>query len=350
MELLDQFFRFSGISLFLLLAVLIIRDVTGRQNRFLGAWAALSGAGYLVCTNYELRVALGPVAAFTEMFCQTGQVAVWMFSLSQFRDNLKLWPRYILLGVAFYITTRVYWNFFHGEDTIAAIVSEVSAAGARFALIAHMLYVAWEGRKDDLVEARRRFRTVYIVTVSLAVLMVSFVETFFTVAERNQPSLFVIQSFGFWMLAITLVWMGIDLRRQVVFSAAQSQKVKDTPPSDPTERHDLDSVKALLEDQELYLEAGLTIATLADKAGLPEHRLRRLINQHMGYRNFADFINHYRINAAKERLGNIEDRNIPVLTIAMDLGYGSLGPFNRAFKDRTGQTPTEYRKNKLADL
>ncbi len=33
-----------------------------------------------------------------------------------------------------------------------------------------------------------------------------------------------------------------------------------------------------------------------------------------------------------------------VSTIAFDLGFGSLGPFNRAFKDATGQTPTEWRK------
>lgn len=349
MDMVDSFFRFSAISLFVLLAVLIVRDITGKQARFLGVWSALSGAGYLVCTSYELRVALGPITPFTEMFCQTGQVAVWLFSLSQFRDNLKLWPRYILLGLAFYFVTRAYWTFFHGEDSIAAMTSEVIAATARFGLIAHMLYVAWEGRKDDLIEARRRFRTVYIWTVSFTVLMVSFVETFFTVAERSQPGMSVIQSFGFWLLAVVLVWMGIDLRKQVVFSQGQTGKAKDTVPEDSTERHDLNSIKSLVEEQDLYLEAGLTISGLASKAGLPEHRLRRLINQHLGYRNFADFLNHYRINAAKGRLANVEERNVPVLTIAMDLGYGSLGPFNRAFKDRTGQTPTEYRKNKLAD-
>ncbi|WP_081786483.1 helix-turn-helix domain-containing protein [Kordiimonas gwangyangensis] len=32
----------------------------------------------------------------------------------------------------------------------------------------------------------------------------------------------------------------------------------------------------------------------------------------------------------------------------MDLGYGSLGPFNRAFKERTGLTPSEYRRNVLS--
>jgi AraC-like DNA-binding protein len=35
---------------------------------------------------------------------------------------------------------------------------------------------------------------------------------------------------------------------------------------------------------------------------------------------------------------------VPVLTIALDAGFQSIGPFNRAFKTETGLTPTEYRK------
>jgi AraC-like DNA-binding protein len=38
---------------------------------------------------------------------------------------------------------------------------------------------------------------------------------------------------------------------------------------------------------------------------------------------------------------------LPVLTIALDLGFGSIGPFNRAFKDATGMTPTEFRRAHL---
>jgi AraC-like DNA-binding protein len=36
-----------------------------------------------------------------------------------------------------------------------------------------------------------------------------------------------------------------------------------------------------------------------------------------------------------------------VLTIAMDAGFQSIGPFNRAFKAETGLTPTEFRPNAL---
>jgi sec-independent protein translocase protein TatA len=42
-------------------------------------------------------------------------------------------------------------------------------------------------------------------------------------------------------------------------------------------------------------------------------------------------------------------REVPVLTIALDAGFGSIGPFNRAFKADTGLTPTDFRRQALAD-
>ena len=36
-------------------------------------------------------------------------------------------------------------------------------------------------------------------------------------------------------------------------------------------------------------------------------------------------------------------------TIALDAGFGSLGPFNRAFREAEGMTPSEYRARAMAD-
>jgi len=175
-------------------------------------------------------------------------------------------------------------------------------------------------------------------------------ETVFDQQDLQNANILMFQSVGMWLLSAVLVWQITNLRKTALFDGPSDRRsVKTSPPNDPNERHDLETVERLIEAEELYLKPGLTIAGLAAEAGLPEHRLRRLINMHLGYRNFADFLNHYRITAAKSRLSSIEERNIPVLTVAMDLGYGSLGPFNRAFKERTGLTPTEYRRKKLAD-
>src|SRR6185437_6741367 len=96
-----------------------------------------------------------------------------------------------------------------------------------------------------------------------------------------------------------------------------------------------------------YRQEGLTIGVLAAKLDLPEYRLRQAINEGLGYRNFNAFLNRYRINEAKAALSDPSQKDVPVLTIAMDAGFQSIGPFNRAFKADTGATPTEFRRATL---
>ena len=349
-DILEAFFRFSSISLFLLLGILILRDFASRQVAWLGVWASLSGAAYLICTSPALVKFFGDGMWAVQLFCHSGQIAIWLFSLSQFRDKLQLWPNYIIISIAFYLWGRLYFGWYFYDESALGVLIEVVNTIARFGLIAHMVYVAWAGRGDDLIEARRRFRLIYIVTVSIAVLAVVMAETAYDPRELQNDNILIFQSFGMWVLSVVLVWQITNLRTTALFGGEPAARgVQTPPPEDPNERHDLETVERLIEADELYLQQGLTIAGLAGEAGLPEHRLRRLINVHLGYRNFADFLNHYRITAAKGRLSSVEERNIPVLTVAMDLGYGSLGPFNRAFKERTGVTPTEFRKKRLAD-
>jgi len=97
-----------------------------------------------------------------------------------------------------------------------------------------------------------------------------------------------------------------------------------------------------------YRREGLTIGALAAALGLPEYRLRQLINEGLGYSNFNAFLNRYRIDEARAALADPAQREVPVLTIAMDAGFQSIGPFNRAFKAGAGVTPTEYRRRALA--
>jgi AraC-like DNA-binding protein len=107
-------------------------------------------------------------------------------------------------------------------------------------------------------------------------------------------------------------------------------------------------IERLMTIERVYRQEGLTIGLLAVKLGLPEHRLRTLINQRLGHRNFNAFLNRYRIDEAKAALGDPDQMDVPVLTIALDAGFQSITPFNRAFKADTGLTPTEFRRMALA--
>jgi AraC-like DNA-binding protein len=108
-----------------------------------------------------------------------------------------------------------------------------------------------------------------------------------------------------------------------------------------------DRLLATVKGEQLYKREGLTIGALAQKLGLPEYRVRRIINQQLGYRNFNAFVNELRTDEACRILADPANERLPIFNLAVDLGYGSIGPFNRAFRAKTAQTPTEYRQTHL---
>ena len=93
-----------------------------------------------------------------------------------------------------------------------------------------------------------------------------------------------------------------------------------------------------------YRRCDLTIKKLALELRIPEHLLRKLINHRLGYRNFRHYLNGFRLVEVTTRLCSLEDERTPVLTIALDAGFASIAPFNRAFRDSYGQSPSEYRR------
>ncbi|MCB1642758.1 MAG: AraC family transcriptional regulator [Xanthomonadales bacterium] len=92
-----------------------------------------------------------------------------------------------------------------------------------------------------------------------------------------------------------------------------------------------------------YLEPDLKVADLAERLRVPEYRISRAIVAGLGQANFNQWINHHRIEHACGQLLDRAQRRLPILTIALASGFASLGPFNRAFKAQTGQTPSTFR-------
>jgi len=90
-----------------------------------------------------------------------------------------------------------------------------------------------------------------------------------------------------------------------------------------------------------YLDRGLTIYDLSDQLKISRHTLSEVINEHMGM-NFYNLVNEYRVKEVKERMKTEEYRKLTILAIAYDSGFNSKSSFNTIFKEKTGQTPSEY--------
>jgi AraC-like DNA-binding protein len=208
----------------------------------------------------------------------------------------------------------------------------------------HALFVVWNGWRGDLVEQRRRLRGPILAisaVYAFAVIVVQTWEIYFGFARSLSPiAAGALMCLGLLALA-AFGRMEPDLFGQSQRSVAKPES--DVPSLQGEDARLAAALDRLMHRDRPYRDEALSVSSLALKLKLPEHRLRRLINQQLGHRNFSAFVNRWRLAEAKAALADPAQSATPISTIALDAGFGSLGPFNRAFKADTGLTPTEYR-------
>ena len=100
-------------------------------------------------------------------------------------------------------------------------------------------------------------------------------------------------------------------------------------------------VTELLELKKVYENPQLTLRDVASELKTTTKTVSSVINSEFQM-NFNDFINHYRIEAVKNKLKNGEYQQSTLLGIALDSGFNSKATFNRAFKKSTRMTPKDF--------
>jgi AraC-like DNA-binding protein len=218
-----------------------------------------------------------------------------------------------------------------------------ASQAAALLLVAVGLYRSLAGRAGDLVEARRRSRVVFASGVGLWIGV--------TTLAGALGGLAIPSVGGVLALALAAALLRLRVEGNAELAPAQPPSVGRViaPAGETDEERGLHRrLRALMQEERAYREGGLTVGILAARLGVPEYRLRRLINQRLGHRNFTSFANGYRLAEAMAALADPAQARVPVLTIALDAGFQSIGPFNRAFKAHTGQTPSEFRRAQLA--
>lgn len=113
------------------------------------------------------------------------------------------------------------------------------------------------------------------------------------------------------------------------------------PPTDE-DRRLADRLERLLRDEAIDARPDLRIGDVAARLGQPEYKVSQCISTVLGFPNFNRLINHHRIERAKRLLAD-PDQDKPILDVAFECGFGSVGPFNRAFRAQVGVTPREFR-------
>jgi AraC-like DNA-binding protein len=341
---LDIALRGAAIALLLVLAAALVRDagktVAGRLTVALAIGAVAHAATFDIGATAAVALWHLPLIALG-----TGTaVVLWLFCRAMFDDAFVPRPVHALAWLA--VTTFSFVDCLWLAPAVGARFTIVANNLLALAFIALALAQTVRSWSSDLVEGRRRLRALVVVAAvlyggvsALLQLAVSAGEAS-EVANTINAALLVLV-----VAAIAVVLLQVDTHE---LFAAPAPPVAVADPAGAADRKLIDALMRLMADERIYRQENVTIGTLAVRLSIPEYRLRRLINQQLGYRNFNAFLNNHRIAEAKAALADPTQAEVPVITIAMDAGFQSLGPFNRAFKETTGVTPTEYRKKAFA--
>lgn len=334
-----------AISQLLVLALVFLLH----YRNFLGALMAL----FCVClTAYLLSISslveANTLPAYLLLRLATlAPILLWLIAEYLFVDARRI-PVLAWTAIGFYIIAR-------GIGTSLNIIDpELTRDGPLFLLLVlipqlvllvfpvHAIYLAYRGYSADLLEQRRRLRVVFVAFMGaiIAVIVGMGIVNYFAGREVFPSYLYSLSLFLVTLVFNVLAFRLSDNAASIVAGHQELATQEESEP-DALEPETVQAIRRLMEAEQLYTQPGLTIAELADTLAVQEYRLRRIINRTMQHKNFNQFLNSYRIEDASQRL---LDSKLPVSRIALDVGYSSLSVFNKAFKERFGVTPTEYRQ------
>lgn len=341
MALLDAIVRFSAVGLLLNLALLALLRSAHLVLR-IGGLLMISIAAVLINSS-SFEVGAG-VRLFLKVLETPNVALLWWFGLALFQDDFKLraphWVGMVascLLGLSLRIDI----------PELAAPLADwrlTTTYVLSFALMGHLLWSVLRDSAGDLVNARRSARfwaVIGFVVISIGI----------GVAEIALPH--EAQSFLraalLWPIAVACgVWLTPIRPERIVFQERPARAPQ--PGKSPALDYAIASkLQKAMNDDQVYLEHGLTVARLAAKIAVPEHRLRAHINGETGFRNFSAYVNHFRLEAAKASLRDSARAKEGMLAIALDVGFASLATFNRVFKAVEGSTPSAYRQQHAGD-
>ena len=338
----DWALRGGACALVLLIAAALLRDHHRLVAARLGALFALGTGAYAITSAAGFSPQLGVWAIALLALSAGNNVVFWTLSAALFDDGFRLRWWHAALWLLLVVAGTLVCFLAVPALGLALTLSSFAFAGLAMAQ-------ALRSWRADLVEGRRRLRLFVIGASSLYIGLDAAAQL--AGLSRSAPEAASLTgAAGLLAIASIVAWSLLRVgpaQSLFVISAEAPRPIEEPATAEPVDQGLVAALERVMSAERAYRQDGLTIGMLAQQLGLPEYRLRRLINQALGHRNFNSFVNHYRIADVKAALTDPQQAEVPVLTIALDAGFSSLGPFNRAFKAETGLTPSEYRRLNL---
>jgi len=349
----DLGLRGAIVSLCLLIAAMALRDRRDSTVARLGAALAVGAAASVICSAPTFPRPFAWWGLLLLALSSANCVVFWLWARAAFDDDFVPRPWH---GVLWTAVAVAQWLDASGITRSAALELAIERTlsftflGLALLAVAQTL-LTW---RADLVEGRRRLRLVVLIGASAQIVLNSYlsflqqpsIPTFSMASVANAFVLFMLVGLSAWNLLEAGTRDGSILLPAADDAPGGARAMAQNDRGKPAaiEPALLRRLQHLMTVERAYRREALTIGSLAAELGVPEYRLRQLINEGLGHRNFNAFLNHYRIDEARGALADPTQEEVPILTIALDAGFQSVGPFNRAFKAATGVTPSEFRR------
>ncbi|MEM9830343.1 MAG: AraC family transcriptional regulator [Bacteroidota bacterium] len=328
MSLLDFYYYVNTLTFYsILLCVLFVWKNRKKVNNPASAFFFLICIGaYLMFDEIE--------NIFVERFLVIGAflvpVSLWIFSRSIF-DGKKIPARKRAISIAVSLVPYLSLYFPRtGNNWI--IISVLSASITVFFIVMTLAEIP---KRKTINQEQDKLKKIIVC-------LVAFIILFNVISD-------ILFSGKAWLITVVIErLLTLSLTNFVIFTNFAINyevlsKKKTLSAKDPVL---VDKLQTKMIHEKLYLAEKLTIGQLAEQIDEQEYKVRRAINQELGFKNFLDFVNSFRIKEAAAMLEDASKANLSILQIAYQTGFNSIAPFNRAFKLYTGMTPTTYRKSR----
>jgi AraC-like DNA-binding protein len=348
MTSLELIVRTAACTSALLIAIAMVRArYAALASRAFGAAFCLGVAVYLACSGSAPVCSTNGLRPLLVLAIEV-PFFFWGWTTSIMDDDFALPPAAIIgailllvSGVVGVQTTSPEWN--------AVTVAAHSLLGIAFVIAA--LVDVLRGWRQDLIEARRRLRAAIVVLSGGYSIVIMAVELVLR-GRTPSPDLLLLNAALLAVLLFALACAVFDISspvRSALGWAQPSGAAAIEPAEVATRDRDQELIvrlQELMTRDAAYREPEIGVASLAARLGVTEKKLREVINRRLEFRNFAAYVNAFRVEEVRRRLLDPRHDDVPILTMALEAGFGSIVAFNRAFKDKYGMTPTVCRSQR----
>ena len=264
--------------------------------------------------------------------------AIYLFIRLKTRNRQTLRPVFLLhlFPFALYLIHSIFGHFYIGLDCSYATLASGTFYGG---------LSIWEVYFSHRTKQVAKYSTGWLYSLALPLLIAPL--SIVALVNYSRPM------FGFHPATIPYLVLTVGLYR-MGFLSMVNFKAFNQQLFEPTKRkvsgfdsQKLKSLLGIVEQQQLYLQADISLQALSIETGLSRHEISEVLNQGLG-KTFNQFINQYRVEEVKRKLIDDQFQHLSIVGIAMESGFSSKSAFHQIFKEFTGSTPNEFKKQCLS--